>query len=573
LLLLLTGLCGGDLSAIAQPAPPTFSQIIVFGDSFSDAGNVRDRTNAASGGMVDYPSHTFNYSNGRFTNDSDTDPSSTTYVGVWHEQLARTFLSIPVASYSLGGGTDYAFGGATTKDDTMDVTVVANLTITIDNMGKQMDDYLGVHAVDPNALYVVWGGANDLFQDDSATSVTATAARATALVNRLANAGAQYIMVPNLPPLGDTPTFSSDPASTQLNAASMNYRDELNADLTSSLSALALQGIMPTVYRVDVWTNTIRIYSNPENYGFTDTSTASQGNSSANPDHFLFWDGIHSTTAGHYWTAKGAYDVLTIPFTPPAKAVNIATRVFVDTGERVSIAGFIVSGDVSKKVLIRGIGPSLTASGVPNALADPTLVLFDESGNTLMTNDNWMDSQAAEITATGIPPQNDLESAIVATLAPGHYTAVLAGKNGTTGNGLAEVYDLDSDSSSTLANLSTRGFVGAGDNVMIGGLIIGNGDSPIVVLRAIGPTLTSSGITNPLLDPTIELHDRNGTVIGLNDNWKDGQVQAVLATQLAPTDDRESAIVAFLAPGNYTAVVRGKGDTTGVALVEAYRVP
>jgi hypothetical protein len=175
--------------------------------------------------------------------------------------------------------------------------------------------------------------------------------------------------------------------------------------------------------------------------------------------------------------------------------------------------------------------------------------------------------------ATGIPPQNDLESAIVAILPPGRYTAVLAGKNGTTGNGLAEIYDLESGTSSTLANLSTRGFVGTGDNIMIGGLIIGSGDSPITVVRAMGPSLTSSGIANPLLDPTIELHDGNGAVIGFNDNWKDNQVQAVLATQLAPADDRESAIVAFLAPGNYTAVVHGKGNVTGVALVEAYSLP
>ena len=174
--------------------------------------------------------------------------------------------------------------------------------------------------------------------------------------------------------------------------------------------------------------------------------------------------------------------------------------------------------------------------------------------------------------ATGIPPKNDLESAIVATLAPGHYTAVLAGNNAGTGNGLVEVYDLESGTDSTLGNVSTRGFVGVGDNAMIGGLIIGSGDTPIVVLRAIGPTLASAGITNPLLDPTIELHDGNGTVIGFNDDWKNGQAQAVVATQFAPSDDRESAIVAFLTPGNYTAVVRGKGNTTGVALVEVYRI-
>ena len=446
------------MSAFAQQPAPTFSRIIVFGDSLSDTGNVRDRTNSSTGGLVDYPSEAFNYSDGRWTNSSDTDPSSPTYVGVWHEQLARTFLGIPAATFSLGGGLNFAFGGATTENGTHEEVVVSppffgDVTITIDDMGKQMDDYLAGYPIDPNALYVVWGGGNDFFNDDSAANVTATATRASALMGRLAVAGARFIMVPNVPPLGDIPKYASDPAKIiSLNAASANYRDQLNAALTASLNALAAQGIMPTVYRVDAWTNTIRVMTYPDRYGFTDIRTSSQGNSGVNPDNFLFWDDKHPTTAGHYWTADGANDALTTPFTPPGKAVNIATRVFVDTGERVPIAGFIVSGEFAKRVLIRGIGPSLAANGVPNPLADPTLTLFDAAGKERRTNNNWRDSQAAEIGATGLAPQNDLESAIVVSLTPGPYTAVLAGQNGTIGNGLVEVYDLEPAINSTLAN-------------------------------------------------------------------------------------------------------------------------
>ena len=241
LVLALTFICGAGTSAFSEQ-PPAFSQIVVFGDSLSDTGNVRVRTNERSGGLVDYPSHTFNYSNGRFTNDNGTDPSSTIYAGVWHEQLAQTFLGLPAATYSLGGGTNYAFGGATTNNGTHEEVAVStpfgDVTITVDDMGKQMDDYLAAHAVDPNALYVVWGGGNDLRNDDSAANVTATAARATALAGRLANAGAQYIMVPNVPPLGDIPRYLDDPERvTSLNAASANYRQELNADLNSLLGA------------------------------------------------------------------------------------------------------------------------------------------------------------------------------------------------------------------------------------------------------------------------------------------------------------------------------------------------
>jgi phospholipase/lecithinase/hemolysin len=576
-LLALASLAGIGASALAQQPAPAFSQIIVFGDSLSDTGNVRDRTGSSSGGVVDYPSHTFNYSDGRFTNDNQTDPSSALYAGVWHEQLAQTFLGLAPASYSLGGGANSAFGGATTNDGTHDEVAVStpfgDVTITVNDMGKQMDDYLASHTIDPSALYVVWGGGNDLRNDDSTGNVTATAIRATALAGRLANAGAQYIMVPNVPPLGDIPRYLNDPERvTSLNFASANYRQELNANLDALLGSLAPQGITPTIYRPDPWTNTIRIFSDGLRYGFVNTYAPAQDNN-VNPDQFLFWDDVHPTTSGHYQLAKAAYDTILVPPAPSSKALNIATRVFVDTGERVPIAGFIIAGDVPKKVLIRGIGPSLAAHGVPTPLADPTLTLFDNKGGTIMMNDNWRDSHEAEIMATGLPPQNDLESAIVADLPPGHFTTALTGINATTGNGLIEVYDLEPDNSS-LANLSTRGFVGTGDNILIAGIIIGNGDSPIVVLRAIGPSLANSGIANPLLDPTIELHDGDGALLGFNDDWRSPQLQAVNATLLAPTDDRESAIVApFLAPGNYTAVVRGKADTTGVALVEAYRIP
>src|SRR4051812_16328553 len=264
LFITLAGLSVAAGSLFGQTAP-AFSKIVIFGDSLSDTGNVRDRTDSKTGGTIQYPGGAFNYSDGRWTNSSDTDPGSATYSGVWHEQLAHTFLNIPAATYSLGGGTNYAFGGATTNNGTHEETVVSpplfgDVTITIDDMGRQMDDYLASHAVDPNALYVVWGGGNDLFNDDSRANVTATAARATALMTRLANAGAKYIMVPNVPPLGLIPKYNTDPAKQRsLSRAAADYRDELSADLSAAMSTLASQGITPTLYPVDAWTNTIRV--------------------------------------------------------------------------------------------------------------------------------------------------------------------------------------------------------------------------------------------------------------------------------------------------------------------------
>jgi hypothetical protein len=253
--------------------------------------------------------------------------------------------------------------------------------------------------------------------------------------------------------------------------------------------------------------------------------------------------------------------------------LNISTRMRVLTGDNVLIGGFIITGTDDKHVIVRGIGPSLTSQGVPGALQDPTLELHDSTGALLAFNDNWKDTQQVDIEATGIPPTNDLESAIVATLpANGSgYTAILRGKNDTTGVGLVEAYDLNRMVNSKLANISTRGFVDTGDNVMIGGFIAGNGLTKVIV-RAIGPSLTSQGVPGALQDPTLELHDGSGATIASNDNWKDTQQAAIEATTIPPTDDRESAIVTTLAPGPYTAIVRGKNNTTGVALVEVYNI-
>ncbi len=251
---------------------------------------------------------------------------------------------------------------------------------------------------------------------------------------------------------------------------------------------------------------------------------------------------------------------------------NIATRLQVGTGDNALIGGFIVTGTSPKKVIVRGIGPSLTGFGVPGALADPILELHDGSGQLIASNDDWKDTNRAAIEASGIPPTNDLESAIVATLAANGatYTAILRGKNNTTGIGVVEAYDFDQTVDSRLGNISTRGFVNTGDNVMIGGFIVG--PSTKVGVRGIGPSLAPFGITNPLQNPSLDLRDINGVQVAFNDNWKDSQQAEIQTAGLAPSDDRESALIQTLLAGPYTVTLRGVGNTTGIALFEAYNL-
>jgi len=285
-------------------------------------------------------------------------------------------------------------------------------------------------------------------------------------------------------------------------------------------------------------------------------------------------------------TFNGEQDIYYARVAPPPSLplLNISTRVRVLTGERVLIGGFIITGTAPKQVLIRGIGPSL--NGITGVLSDPTLELH-QGDTTLATNDNWKTksdggSQQAAIEATTIPPTNDLESAILVTLNPGTYTAILAGKNGGTGVGVVEVYDLSAGANSSLGNISSRGFVDTNDNAMIGGLIAGSGnagDYAKVLVRALGPSLAASGVQGALQDPTLELHDANGATTATNDNWKindqsgRSQKAELRATIDVPPNDLESAIVTTLLPGPSTAIVRGKNNTTGVGLVEVYNLP
>jgi len=249
------------------------------------------------------------------------------------------------------------------------------------------------------------------------------------------------------------------------------------------------------------------------------------------------------------------------------------------------IAGFIVQGSAPKRVLIRAAGPSLTQFGVPNALANPRLELHD-TNNAIGMNDNWQttqiggvitSNQVAEIQNSGLAPRDPLECAMIATLAPGSYTAIVEGVSGGTGVGIVEVYDLSATSGSLLANIATRGFVQTGDNAMIGGFIVVTQPTRVII-RAIGPSLSQFGVPDALANPQLELHDATST-IARNDDWQTTQIGGIITSnqvaeiqnsQLAPTNPAESAIIATLPPGSYTAIVRGVNNTTGNALVEVY---
>jgi len=251
---------------------------------------------------------------------------------------------------------------------------------------------------------------------------------------------------------------------------------------------------------------------------------------------------------------------------------NLSTRGTVSIGDNVLIGGFIITGPEPKTIVLRALGPSLGSFGLSHTVRDPVLRVYNSSRTLIATNDNWQsDPHNADIQKDGLAPANLLESATLQTLAPGAYTVIVTGKDSTPGTGLVELYDLSPRSNSNLVNMSTRGSVGTDDDVLISGFIVGDVGSATVIVRALGPSLASSGVIGVLSDPTLTIYDSTGSVIATNDNWQD-DTNAIYVRRngLAPPNPSESALVLHLPAGAYTAIVRGANGGTGVALAEVY---
>jgi hypothetical protein len=367
-----------------------------------------------------------------------------------------------------------------------------------------------------------------------------------------------------------TPTATSTPTPTPTPTATATATATPTATFTPTPTPTPCLAIVPDFVGQEIM-NAQTIW---ESAGFT-TEVITDGT----PGEEIIWQSLPPGYQG---------DCSTTVIFVISRPGDISTRAFVQTGDNVMIGGFIVQGTTPKKVIIRAIGPELGQYGVPNQMADPTLELHDGSGALIASNDNWQttviggiitNNQVGDIQNSLHAPGDARESAIIADLSAGNYTAIVRGVNSTTGVALVEVYDLSSGTNSVLGNISTRAFVQTGDNVMIGGFIVQGTTPKRVIIRAIGPELGQYGLPNPLADPTLELHDGTTALIASNDNWQHtiiggiisaDQVGDIINSGRAPKDARESAMVVTLPPGNYTAIVRGLNNTSGVGLVEVY---
>ena len=366
----------------------------------------------------------------------------------------------------------------------------------------------------------------------------------------------------------------NDPGDADIGANNLqNYPVLTSVSSGGGMTSIAgtLNSVASTTYRIEFFANdAIEPSGNGEGQvflGFSNATANASGNASFNVNFPQIGAGQRITA-----TATDPNGNTSEYSAAIGQLLNISTRMEVLTGNSVLIGGFIIGGSGNKEVLLRALGPTLTQFGVTGVLADPTLELHDGSGALITSNDNWKDTQQAAISATGKAPPDDKESAILHTFAPGNYTAIVRGKNNTTGVALVEAYDIDQAAITTLTNISTRGFVDVGQNAMIGGFISGNGIVRVIV-RALGPTLSQFGVPDVLADPMLDVRDAQGNPLASNDNWADTQQAEIQASGFAPPNAKESAIIIVRPPGNTTAVVTGKNSTTGNALVEVYILP
>jgi hypothetical protein len=386
-----------------------------------------------------------------------------------------------------------------------------------------------------------------------------------------------YVRVapPGTPPL-PTPTPSPTPTSTATATPTATATATATASATATPTSTATATATTSATATPTSTPTATATSTP---GSTPTATATPTSTpTSTPTVTATATSTPASTPAATATATATATAISSPTATatatatPAQALNLSTRMRVATADKVGIGGFIIRGTTPKHVLIRAIGPSLTKFGVQDALPDPFLEIYGSGPAPLFSNNNWKDTQEATIRATGIPPDDPMESAIDSTLPPGSYTAVVRGNNGSAGVALVEVYDLN-QSAGKLANLSTRAFVGTDGAITIAGFILGNqnGVTPVII-RGIGPSLSGAGISDALANPQLELRDGNGALLLANEDWQDDPAQSaqVAAAGLAPKDSRESAIAATLPPGQYTALLAGEENSTGIGLVEIY---
>jgi hypothetical protein len=485
----------------------------------------------------------------------------------------NTSNGIQVGDFSIGGGCPFCFDNSIPADYTL---VSHNLVGTTADGLHALGNGTGIWIYDSNHTVI---GASDpaagnvvAFNTYAGVAVQNFLASHpclgnSILSNRIYGNGTRSIVLMtgrSDPPRENDPGDADTGPNNLQNYPLLTHSTIYNGIVTSNGT---LNSVPNTQFLIQFFADSRSITTPSQVYlGSTTVTTDGNGNASFAVNFPISDVNVYVNAAA---TNLATGDTSEFYYNPP-RLVNVSTRLRVQTGDNVLIGGFIV-GPEGGTVVVRGIGPSLSAYGVAGVLEDPIIYLSDSTGRSIGINDNWR-TDFSSGSLGPLSPTNDLESALFRSLEPGAYTVVLANKDGGTGVGLVEVY-FRAGNGAALTNISTRGFVEACDNVMIGGFTATDSNGPArYVIRAIGPSLENAGISNPLADPIVELHDGNGELTAVNDNWQDGDETSIRETGLAPKNFAESVLLEILQPGAYTAIVRGKDGGTGVALIEVYNL-